>query len=324
MGILVDGVWQAEEEVSALKNKKGEYIRSESVIRDHITAGGSSKFPAESGRYHLLLSHTCPWAHRTLICRNLKHLETVIDVSFANPKRNAEGWWYSEGVDDVQSETGMLPLHKFYSISHSNYTGRVTTPTLWDKKTHQVINNESSEIIRMLNSEFNAFSDVTLDLYPKALRSEIDEVNDRIYQTFNNGVYRCGFARSQEAYEEAFIALFQTLDEIEIRLEQHRYLVGHQLTETDLRIFPTLVRFDPIYYSHFKCNLRRIADYTNLSHYLRDLYQMPGFGETVRIDIYKKGYYGNSPRLNPSGIIPIGPELHYDAPHNRASRSYSK
>ena len=322
MGMLIEGRWTEEEGPSALRNKKGEYLRAESVFRDSITADGSSGFPAAAGRYHLLLAHGCPWAHRTHICRDLMGLQEVVGVSFAEARRSAEGWWYREGLDDFQPENGALPLHRFYSASDPAGTSRVTTPTLWDRERRRVVNNESSEIIRMLGREFGAFSDSALDLYPEPLRPEIDAVNAIVYRDINNGVYRCGFAGSQQAYGDAFAALFKALDEMEARLERHRYLAGPTLTEADLRIFPTLVRFDPVYYSHFKCNLRRIADYPNLSNYLRDLYQIPAFGRTVNVGLYKQGYYGNSERLNPSGIIPIGPELHYDAPHDRATRGY--
>ena len=323
MGILVNGQWQAEGDVtSVLQNDKGEFVRAESVLRARISRAAGAEFPPEAGRYDLFLSHNCPWAHRTYICLNLKKLREVVSISFANPTRNAEGWWFREGVDDIQPQDGMLPLHRFYSLSDPGYTGRVTTPTLWDRKSRKVINNESAEILRMLNSEFGALGSAEIDLYPEALRGEIDAINELVYDHINNGVYRCGFARSQEAYEEAFGAMFRTLDEVEARLDRHRYLAGDQLTEADVRLFPTLVRFDPVYYSHFKCNLRRIVDYPNLSNYLRDLYQHPEFGDTVQVAIYKKGYYGNSPSLNPSGIIPVGPELSYDAPHNRATRAY--
>ena len=213
-------------------------------------------------------------------------------------------------------------LHAFYAASDPHYNGRVTTPTVWDRTARTVVNNESSEILRMLNTEFAAHGASGPDLYPEALRGEIDRVNEAVYRHINNGVYRCGFAQSQEAYEEAFRGMFETWDMLEALLERHRYLVGNGLTEADVRLFPTLVRFDPVYYSHFKCNLRRIADYPNLSNYLRDLYQMPQFGSTVNIEQYKRGYYGNSPRLNPSGIIPLGPELLLDDPHDRATRAY--
>ena len=322
MGMLVEGKWCEDDAASALRNDKGEYIRAESRCRDWISSGEGSDFPAESGRYHLFLAHSCPWAHRTHITLKLLRLGNVVGTSFADPRRDDEGWWYKEGLDDTQLVNGKLHLHQLYTTSDAGYTGRVTTPTLWDRKTRTVINNESEEILRMLNAEFSAFSDTQLDLYPESQRADIDEVNARVYRDVNNGVYRCGFAQSQEAYEEACTALFETLDWLDLRLGRHRYLAGRQLSEADVRLFPTLVRFDPVYYGHFKCNLRRIADYANLSGYLRDLYQTPAFGETVNVPLYKQGYYGNSPSLNPRGIIPVGPELHYDTPHDRATREY--
>ncbi len=240
--------------------------------------------------------------------------------------RDAGGWSYDEGMDGVGGEengqTNKVYLHEFYTVSQPHYSGRVTTPTLWDRQARTVVNNESSEILRMFNTQFNADGAGGPDLFPEGLREEIDRVNEAVYHHINNGVCRCGFARSQEAYEEAFRGMFETWDKLEARLKHHRYLVGKDITEADVRLFPTLVRFDAVYYSHFKCNLRRIADYPNLSNYLRDLFQMPQFGSTVNIEQYKRGYYGNSPRLNPSGIIPLGPELLLDAPHDRATRSY--
>ncbi len=323
MGMLVEGKWSEDEAVSAMRNKRGEFVRSESLLRNVVTGDGASGYPAEEGRYHLFLAHNCPWAHRTLICRNLKQLDGAIGISMANPRRDGEGWWYEEELDDFKPSGGRFHLHRVYAASHPRYTGRVTTPVLWDRESRAIVNNESSEILRMLNEAFNAYGDADLDLYPRPLRAQIDEVNELVYRNVNNGVYRCGFAGSQEAYEKAFRDLFKTLDILEARLDRHRYLAGGRLTEADIRLFPTLVRFDPVYYSHFKCNLRRIADYPNLSNYLRDLYQIPAFGGTVEVEIYKQGYYGNSPRLNPSGIVPLGPELNHGAPHDRAHREYS-
>lgn len=323
MGMLVNGSWTTDDAPSGMHDRQGAFVRSESVFRDFVTRDGSSGYPAEPGRYHLFLSHGCPWAHRTQIARRLKGLEDVISASFANVNRDEEGWWYTEGLDDLQPVDGKLHLHRVYSTGDPRCTGRVTTPTLWDRKAHKVVNNESSEILRMLNSAFAEWGHAEPDLYPEPLRAEIDAVNEVVFHGINNGVYRCGFAKSQSAYEDAFHAVFSALDEVEARLERHRYLAGDRLTEADVRIFPTLVRFDPVYYSHFKCNLRRIADYPNLGNYLRDLYQTPGFGETVDVEQYKRGYYGNSPRLNPSGIIPQGPELGYDAAHDRATRRYA-
>ena len=323
MGLLVNGNWSEDDGASAQANEKGEFRRAESVCRDWVTADGSSPFPAQAKRYHLLLAHNCPWAHRTQIARKLLGLQHAIGISFAETKRDAEGWWYRYAMDGLEPENGKLHLHRFYAASDPEFTGRVTTPTLWDSETRKVVNNESAEILRMLNGAFREFSDSELDLYPEPLREEIDEANDYVYRNVNNGVYRCGFASSQEAYNEAFAQLFEALDEIEEQLERHRYLVGNQLTEADVRLFPTLVRFDAVYVGHFKCNLRRIADYPNLSNYVRDLYRFGAFGSTVRINVYKQGYYGNSPRLNPSGIVPLGPELDFEADHDRATREYA-
>lgn len=254
--------------------------------------------------------------------------------------RDEGGWSYDEGMDGVEGGNGSgnnggekggekgggkgnrVYLHAFYAASDPHYSGRVTTPTLWDRHARTVVNNESSEILRMFNTQFKAHGAGGPDLYPQALRGEIDRVNEAVYRHINNGVYRCGFAQGQAAYEEAFRGMFETWDMLEALLGRHRYLVGHHITEADVRLFPTLVRFDPVYFSHFKCNLRRIADYPNLSNYLRDLYQLPQFGSTVNIEQYKRGYYGNSPRLNPSGIIPLGPELLLHHPHDRATRAY--
>ncbi len=325
MGKLINGTWSLEDTPSALVNKKGEFVRAASGFRDWVAPDGTTGYPAEAGRYHLFLSHSCPWAHRTQIGVMVKGLQDVVGMCFAILPRNDQGWEYGEGTEGMVTGNRPFPLHRLYSDTDPGFTGRVTTPTLWDNKTGKVVNNESSDILRMLNSAFRAYKkEGAPDLYPESLREEIDAINERVYPDFNNGVYRCGFARSQEAYEEAFHDVFATLDALEPRLDRHRYLAGHRLTEADIRIFPTLVRFDAVYYSHFKCNLRRIADFPNLSNYLRDLYQTPGFGETVDLESYKRGYYGNSPRLNPSGIIPAGPENLLGTPHDRAERTYSE
>jgi len=248
--------------------------------------------------------------------RKLKELEDAIAILHSDlPK--GEGWAYSHGLDDLEPINGVFHVHQIYTAARPDYTGRATVPVLWDRKTHTIVNNESSEIIRMLNSAFDDFGDPTVDLSPPALRGAIDAVNAFVYETINDGVYRCGFAKSQQAYETSFRRLFGALDEIERRLGHQRYLVGDRFTEADLRLFPTLVRFDAVYYSHFKCNLRRIADYHNLSNYLRDIYQMNGVAETVDVPAIKLGYYGGMPNLNPSGIIPLGPELDFTAPHDR-------
>jgi len=277
---------------------------------------GSSGFGAEAGRYCLVTAPSCPWAHRTVLMRKLKGLENTIAILQSDlPK--GEGWAYSRGLDDLRPVNGVFHVHQVYSAARADFTGRATVPVLWDLKTHTIVNNESSEIIRMLNFEFNEFGNATLDLYPEPLRDAIDQTNSFVYEAVNNGVYCCGFARTQAAYEQAFRKLFAALDSFEERLGRQRYLVGDDFTEADLRLFPTLVRFDAVYYSHFKCNLRRIADYHNLSNYTRDIYQMPGVAKTVDIPGIKLGYYGGMRNLNPSGIIPLGPDLAFSLPHDR-------
>ena len=319
MGHLEDGVWRAGRETRTVN---GEFVRRDSQFRARVTADGSSGFPAEAGRYHLYVSSACPWAHRTLIFRKLKRLEHAITVSIVDPVVVDQGWAFSTGAGCVpDTVNGLQYLHQVYSKARPDYTGRVTVPVLWDRKTGTIVNNESSEIIRMLNSEFEALAGSHDDYYPQRLRGEIDAVNEVVYANINNGVYRCGFATTQEAYERAFDALFGALDEMEARLGRSRYLVGDRATEADWRLFPTLVRFDAVYQGHFKCNLRRIEDYPNLSHYVRDLYQVPGVAETVDMDHIKRHYYASHRHLNPSGIVPKGPVLDFSAPHDRARRS---
>lgn len=314
MGMLVNGVWQDEDPPTV--GSDGSFVRLESGVRDSVTRDGSSGFKAEAGRYYLVTAPSCPWAHRTVLMRRLKGLEDTIPILQSDlPK--GQGWAYSRGFDDLRPIGGVFHVHQVYSAARPDFTGRATVPVLWDRQTRTIVNNESSEIIRMLNSEFDEFGNAALDLYPTALRGAIDETNDFIYGAINNGVYRCGFARSQAAYEQSFRKLFAALDSIEQRLGRQRYLVGDRFTEADLRLFPTLVRFDAVYYSHFKCNLRRLADYYNLSNYTRDIYQMPGVAESVDIPRIKLGYYGGMRNLNPSGIIPLGPELDFSAPHDR-------
>jgi glutathionyl-hydroquinone reductase len=319
MGMLVNGVWYQEEppqEALRLTGGDGSFIRPESGFRDRVTRDGSSGFKAEAGRYLLVTAPSCPWAHRTVLMRKLKGLEgTVALLQSDLPKR--EGWAYSRGFDELVPIDGVFHVHQVYSAARRDFTGRATVPVLWDRKTRTIVNNESSEIIRMLNSEFDEFGDAAVDLYPEGRRSAIDPINAFIYETINDGVYRCGFARSQQAYEASFRKLFGALDEIEQRLGHQRYLVGDRFTEADLRLFPTLVRFDAVYYGHFKCNLRRVTDYHHLSNYLREIYQMPGVAETVDMPGIKLGYYGGMRNLNPSGIIPLGPELAFTAPHDR-------
>jgi putative glutathione S-transferase len=314
MGMLVNGVWHDEDPPTVAED--GSFVRLESGFRDRVTRDGSSGFKAEAGRYHLVAAPSCPWAHRTVLMRQLKGLEDAIPILQSDlPK--GQGWAYSRGFDDLRQVDGVFHVHQVYSAARPDFTGRATVPVLWDRETRTIVNNESSEIIRMLNSEFDEFGNAALDLYPTALRGAIDETNDFIYDAINNGVYRCGFARTQVAYEQSFRKLFAALDSIEQRLNGQRYLVGDRFTEADLRLFPTLVRFDAVYYSHFKCNLRRLTDYYNLSNYTRDIYQMPGVAESVDIPRIKLGYYGGMRNLNPSGIIPLGPDLDFSAPHDR-------
>ena len=319
MGMLVNGIWHQEEppqEALQTVGRDGSFLRAESGFRDRVTRDGSSGFKAEAGRYVLVTAPSCPWAHRTVLMRKLKGLKGAIALLQSDlPKM--QGWAYSHGLDDIAPIDGVFHVHQVYSAARPDFTGRATVPVLWDRKRRTIVNNESSEIIRMLNSEFDDFGDATVDLYPNALRSAIDQVNTFIYETINDGVYRCGFARSQQAYEESFHKLFAALDDIEPRLGRQPYLVGDRFTEADLRLFPTLVRFDAVYYGHFKCNLRRIADYHNLSNYLREIYQMPGVAKTVDMPGIKLGYYGGMRNLNPGGIIPLGPELDFAAPHDR-------
>jgi putative glutathione S-transferase len=320
MGVLIDGVWR-DEELPQETGKAGEFKRVDSRFRDRVTADGSSGFAAEPGRYHLYVAHACPWAHRTLIFRALKQLENAISVAYAIPGLKEQGWTFErnpafpECVPDAVN--GFRYLHEAYTASDPHYTGKVTVPTLWDKKTGRVVNNESSEIIRMLNSEFKGIAGDDVDFYPAALRAEIDRVNEMVYASVNNGVYRCGFARSQAAYEAAYDALFATLDELEARLGRQRYLVGRQITEADWRLFPTLVRFDVAYVSLFKCNRQRVADYPNLLNYMRELYQVPGVAATVKPRHYVINYWSIR-KVNPTGIIPKGTPVDYVQPHDRA------
>ena len=314
MGMLVNGVWHQDDPPMAAGD--GSFVRPESGFRDRVTRDGSSGFKPEAGRYVLVTAPSCPWAHRTVMMRKLKALENAISILQSDlPK--GQGWAYSRGFDGLVPVDGVFHVQQVYSAARPGFTGRATVPVLWDRETRTIVSNESSEIIRMLNSEFDEFGNPTLDLYPDALRTAIDETNTLVYDAINNGVYRCGFARTQQAYEESFRKLFAALHNLEQRLGRQRYLVGDRFTEADLRLFPTLVRFDAVYYGHFKCNLRRLADYHNLSNYMREIYQMPGVAETVDIPRIKLGYYGGMRNLNPSGIIPLGPELDFTAPHDR-------
>jgi glutathionyl-hydroquinone reductase len=321
LGLLERGAWKQDD---SRITKDGHFIRPPTSFRNFVTRDGSpgptgeGGFPAERDRYHLYISLACPWAHRTLIFRKLKKLEDVISVSGVEALLGKDGWEFGTGPGGtLDTVNGKSLLRDVYLLANPGYSGRVSVPVLWDKKRHVIVNNESSEIIRMFNSAFEAFTDVHTDYYPEKLRAEIDRLNDLIYPTVNNGVYRSGFATTQAAYEEAARAVFATLDQLEERLSRQRYLTGAQITEADWRLFTTLIRFDAVYYSHFKCNVRRIIDYPNLWNYLRDLYQVPGVAETVDIDYTKRHYYGSHRNVNPTGIVPIGPQIDFTLPHDR-------
>ncbi len=317
MGLLVDGVWK--DQWYDTKSSRGRFVRKDAAFRNWITADGSAGpsgqggFKAEAGRYHLFVSYACPWAHRTMIFRKLKGLEDAIPLSAVEPLMPENGWEF----DGEEPVTGARYAYNIYAKADPHYTGRATVPVLWDKQQNTIVSNESSEIIRMFNSEFDALTGSNLDFYPEPLRAEIDEINERIYHTVNNGVYKSGFATTQGAYEEAVTALFETLDFLEDLLGSRRYLTGDRLTEADWRLFTTLVRFDPVYVGHFKCNIRRIIDYPNLSNYLLELYQMPGVAGTVDMTTIKQHYYGSHESINPHRIVPAGPELDFGKPHNR-------
>jgi len=326
MGLLIDGVWH--DRWYETKSSGGKFVRSESQFRNWITPdgrpgpSGSGGFEAEAGRYHLYVSLACPWAHRTLIMRTLKGLEEVISVSVVDALMLEQGWTFNNPDASAPAGTGdtlygLEYLHQVYSKAQPDYTGRVTVPVLWDKKQQTIVNNESSEIIRMLNSAFDHLGTKAGDYYPKALQSEIDAVNGWIYPNINNGVYRAGFATSQAAYDEAVEVLFAALDKAEERLSQQRYLAGDRITEADIRLFTTLVRFDPVYVSHFKCDRKMIAEYPALRGYLRELYQLPGVAETTNMEHIRHHYFASHLMINPTGIIPVGPEFDLLVPHGR-------
>jgi putative glutathione S-transferase len=316
MGRLVKGKWSLGWFES--DPETGTFIRPDSQFRDWITTDGSSAFAPEPGRYHLYVSNACPWAHRTLIYRKLKGLESMISISVVDPVFDDEDWMFSEAPGCIPDSVNHANyLHEVYVRANSDYSGIVTVPTLWDRQRGTIVNNESSDIVRMLNSVFDGVGAKPGDYYPEALRAEIDALNDLIYDTVNNGVYKCGFASTQTGYERAVTALFSTLDQLEERLAQQRYLTGDVPTEADWRLFPTLVRFDPVYYGHFKCNLRQLRDYPNLWGYTRDLYQIDGVAETVNMDHIKRHYYMSHTDLNPSRIVPGGPDIDLGEPHGR-------
>ena len=322
MGLLVDGKWV--DQWYDTKSTGGRFVRKESQFRNWITedgtAGptGSAGFKAEAGRYHLYVSYACPWAQRTLIMRALKGLEDMISVSVVGMTMLENGWTFdaqdgSTGDALFNSEF----MHQVYTQADSTYTGRVTVPVLWDKKTNTLVNNESADIIRMLNTAFDEIGAATGDYWPEGQRTAIEEINDRAYHTANNGVYKAGFATTQEAYEEALTPLFDSLDWLEDILNTQRYLMGAKLTEADIRLFTTLVRFDPVYVGHFKCNIRMIKDYPNLWAYTRDIYSQNGVASTVHMDHIKTHYYASHKTINPTGVVPSGPALDLDAPHGR-------
>ncbi len=310
MGLLVDGQWR--DEWYDTKKSGGAFQRQASAFRHWITADGSSGYPAASGRYHLYLALACPWCHRTLLFRTLKRLEGVISVSFVEPLMLENGWTFAE-PDPL---TGARCIYEIYQRADPRCSGRASVPILWDKERRMIVNNESADIIRMLNSAFAAFTADRTDYYPADLAGEIDAVNARIYDSVNNGVYKAGFATRQEPYEAAAKALFDTLDWIETRLSRQRCLVGERATEADWRLFPTLVRFDAVYYGHFKCNLRHVYEYPALWDYTRALYQVPGVAETVDLQTFKTHYYGSHRTINPTGIIPLGPEIDFPPAHS--------
>lgn len=322
MGLLIDGRWHEAWYDTA--STGGRFQRQASAFRHWVTAdgspgpSGSGGFRAEAGRYHLYVSLACPWAHRALIMRRLKGLEDAISVSVVHWLMAGEGWTFQDGPGVVpDGVNGARVLHEVYTAADPRYTGRVTVPVLWDKQRRTIVNNESSEIIRMLNAAFDGVGAAPGDYYPVALRTEIDALNARIYDTLNNGVYKAGFATTQAAYDEAIVPLFDTLDWLEGRLGTRRYLTGDQLTEADIRLFTTLVRFDAVYVGHFKCNLRRLVDYPGLWAYTRELYQLPGVAATVNFQHIRRHYYESHRTLNPSGIVPVGPLLDFDQPHGR-------
>ncbi len=322
MGLLINGEWH--EQWYDTSKTGGAFVRSETQFRNWISVDGSAGpsgeagFKAESGRYHLYVSLACPWAHRTLIFRKLKHLEQHIGVSVVDPDMMQQGWAFTGNHDSHLDEINHHDfLHQLYTQAQPDYSGRVTVPVLWDKQRNTIVSNESSEIIRMFNSAFNELTDATDDYYPEAQQTEIDAINDFIYHNINNGVYRCGFATKQNAYEKAFDELFNALDKLETRLTKQRYLVGDKITEADWRLFTTLIRFDAVYVGHFKCNRQRLDDYANLSNYLRDLYQVPGIAETVNMAHIKQHYYYSHETINPSRIVPKGPAQDFTTTHNR-------
>ena len=323
MGLLVDGQWQ--DKWYDTEASGGRFVREDAGFRNWVTADGSAGptgvggFKAEANRYHLYVSLACPWAHRTTIYRKLKGLEDMISLSVVHPFMGDKGWTFAEGAGVIADPiVNASYLYEVYVAAKPNYTGRVTVPILWDKKTNTIVSNESSEIIRMLNSAFDEVGATDVSFLPSELLAEIDTINEFVYSAVNNGVYKAGFATTEAAYKEAVVTLFDALDTLEARLADQRYLLGDTITEADWRLFTTLVRFDAVYVGHFKCNIRRIVDYPNLWGYLRDLYQVPGIAETVSIEHIKAHYYTSHANINPTRIIPVGPVLDFNEPHDRA------
>jgi glutathionyl-hydroquinone reductase len=328
MGLLVNGEWQ--DSWYDTSKTDGRFVRADAAFRNWVTPtgepgpSGSGGFKAEPGRYHLYVSLACPWAHRTLIFRKLKRLEQVIPTSVVDPIMGSCGWAFTAPDGSLypgstaDSANGVRYLYEVYRLARPDFTGRVTVPVLWDKHRNTIVNNESAEIIRMLNSSFDEWGSREINFLPAHLRTRVDEINAYVYDNVNNGVYKCGFATAQAAYETAFDALFAALDRIETQLANQRYVAGNELTEADWRLFTTLVRFDSVYYGHFKCNLRRLVDYPNLWNYTRELYQKPGVAETVNLVHIKRHYYTSHTTINPTGIVPKGPLLDFGAAHDRA------
>lgn len=322
MGQMIGGTYRTDDDMTATAASGG-WERTPSVVRNWITPdgapgpSGTSGFKAEAGRYHLFVAWNCPWAHRALLARAFKRLEALIGISAARPNRTAQGWVFDDAGEFADPLLGVSALHEVYGREPEPYSGRVTVPVLWDKQRRRIVSNESADIVRMLDTGFEGLAPPSPAMAPERLLAEIDGWNETIYRSVNNGVYRAGFASTQEAYEAAAVELFEVLDAIDARLAEARYLTGDAFTEADLRLFPTLARFDVAYNTAFKCNLKRLTDYAHLWPYAREIYQMPGVAETVRFKIYKRGYFSKSDKRNPLGIVPIGPVVDWDAPHGR-------
>jgi putative glutathione S-transferase len=312
MGLLVDGAWRTDWYDTS--ESGGKFERGEAQFRKWISSDSGADFAPDPGRYHLYISHACPWANRTAIVRNLKGLQEIVSISAVEAFMGDDGWTFGENGDPINSKDF---VREIYTKADPTYSGRVTVPILWDKKRETIVSNESAEIIRMFNSEFSSLTGNELDLYPAVLRDPIDEVNAEIYTVVNNGVYQCGFATTQAAYEQSFHPLFDCLDRLELKLSTQRYLVGTQLTEADIRLFTTLIRFDAVYFGHFKCNKKRIADYKNLFGYLCDLYHRTAFQSTIEMSEIKEHYYSSHKTINPTGVVPTGPEQDFTQPHDR-------